>query len=482
MSIAFRIAREEWRYWRRSKLGISLLATVLLLLVATLFSTAQRIHSEREQREQFQHTAEHTFHDQPARHPHRMVHYGHYVTRTPSLLSIVDPGIDPYAGTIIFLEGHRQNSAAFAPRYSSAQAGPFAELTPALVYQVLIPLLLVFVGFSVISREKEAGTQQLLLSTSVTPFQLWFGKTLALAGIGLVTLIPLMICLVYVLYLGESALVCLLFLLGYTLYILFWVGLIGCVSALVYRSNLSLSALLVTWLMLCVIIPKLASSTAEVISPLDGKVARDLAVVKALRAVGDGHNTNDPAFKQLREDLLEQYNVNSLEDLPFNFRGRIAQLAEAELTAVINAFSEAQHRQETAQTQIIYWLGALSPALAIRSFSVITAGTDLSSLHLFLEEAEALRFDFVQRLNALHESDLSYSDDINRSKNAESEQRTRVDSTNWKLLDEFHHHSTPTIQRLQQGLPHLLALVLWSLIVAAIGVASIKRFSGEKNG
>ena len=277
MSIAFRIAREEWRYWRRSKLGISLLATMLLLLVATLFSTAQRIHTEREQREQFQHTAEHTFHDQPARHPHRMVHYGHYVTRTPSLLSIVDPGIDPYAGTIIFLEGHRQNSAAFAPRYSSAQAGPFAELTPALVYQVLIPLLLVFIGFSVISREKDAGTQQLLLSTSVTPFQLWFGKTLALAGIGLVTLIPLMICLVYVLYLGESALVCLLFLLGYTLYILFWVGLICCVSALVDRSNLSLSALLVTWLMLCVIIPKLASSTAEVVSPLDGKVARDLA-------------------------------------------------------------------------------------------------------------------------------------------------------------------------------------------------------------
>ncbi|MCG8314722.1 MAG: DUF3526 domain-containing protein, partial [Pseudomonadales bacterium] len=400
MGLVWRIALEEWRYWQRSKLGLIALLTLLVLLLATIFSTAQRMTTETAQREHFQVTAESTFRDQPARHPHRMVHYGHYVTRVPSPLSIIDPGIDPYAGTIIFLEGHRQNSAAFSPRYSSAQAGPFTELTPALVYQILVPLLLVFVGFSIISREREAGTHLLLLTMATTPLQLWLGKVLALVGVGLITLIPLVACLFYTFIVGENGLICLTFFAGYALYLLFWVLLVCCISTLVNRSSLSLSALLVIWLLFCAIIPKLASSTVDAVVPLDGKVARDLEVVKALREVGDGHNANDPAFKQLRAQLLEQHNVSSLEELPFNFRGRIAQLAEAELTDIINGFAKVQQQQEKNQARIVHWFGVLSPALATRSFSVVTAGTDLNNLHLFLQGAESLRFEFVQRLNA----------------------------------------------------------------------------------
>ena len=127
-----RIAREEWRYWSRSRLGLAACAVALLLIVTSLVTTSVRIDAERDAREQLQLKAEETFRDQPARHPHRMVHYGHYVFRTPAPLAKADPGIDAYTGTVTFLEGHKQNSATFSPTYIQPQAGPYATLTQPL--------------------------------------------------------------------------------------------------------------------------------------------------------------------------------------------------------------------------------------------------------------------------------------------------------------------------------------------------------------
>jgi len=90
---------------------------VLMLTLASLVSTATRIETERTTRDTFQTQAVETFTNQPARHPHRMVHYGHYVFRVPPPLSVIEPGADAYTGTVMFLQGHRQNSAVFSRRY-----------------------------------------------------------------------------------------------------------------------------------------------------------------------------------------------------------------------------------------------------------------------------------------------------------------------------------------------------------------------------
>mgnify|MGYP002129840370 CR=1 FL=1 len=45
--------------------------------------------------------AEAAFLSQPARHPHRMVHYGHYVLRTPAPLALFDPLPDGQLGVVI---------------------------------------------------------------------------------------------------------------------------------------------------------------------------------------------------------------------------------------------------------------------------------------------------------------------------------------------------------------------------------------------
>lgn len=145
MSQIVTIAKEEWRYWLRSRLVKIGLIVFALLLILTSALTASRVSEIRHDREHQQEKAEQSFREQPDRHPHRMVHYGHYAFRAPTPLAQFDPGVDAVTGQSIFLEGHRQNSAMFAEARGNARAGGFGSLTPALIYQLFLPLLLMII-------------------------------------------------------------------------------------------------------------------------------------------------------------------------------------------------------------------------------------------------------------------------------------------------------------------------------------------------
>jgi len=56
--------------------------------------------------------------------------------------------------------------------------------------------------------------------------------------------------------------------------------------------------------------------------------------------------------------LLAQYNVDTVAELPINFRGAVASASEAELTQVLNRFAEKSMQNELTQTQISrhFWL------------------------------------------------------------------------------------------------------------------------------
>ena len=473
--VVARIAREEWRYWSRSKTGIAAIVVVMLLLVTSLFTTYVQVQSERDARSQLQTAAEDRFRDQPARHPHRMVHYGHYVFRVPAPLAIADPGVDPFTGTVMFLEGHRQNSATFAPRYSHAQAGPYAALSPALAYQLLVPLLLIVVGFASLSREREARTDQLVFTMAVNPSSFWFGKSLALALLALVALLPLGLVAIQAWLNGENGLIVTVFWFGYALYLLCWVFLITAASAWSRQATTALLTLLACWVAISVVLPRVASSTADTFAPLSSKVQNDLEVSAEMRKIGDGHNANGPAFAKLRDQLLAQYNVDSIDALPVNYRGIVAGKSEEDLTQILNRFADRRVDQELAQAKIASAFSVASPYLALKSFSISTASTGLDQHHRFLRDAEAARYSFVQGLNKIHASELSYEDDINRNKSAAAGQRARVEATNWRVLEDLDWEPVSNAIRLTKGLPYLAILLLWTLVAAWFGRIGVSR-------
>lgn len=475
MNAALLIAREEWRLWARSRVVLVAGFTVAVLLAVTGGLTVIRVGDESAKRIAQQQSAEATFFAQPDRHPHRMVHYGHYAFRAPPPLAAFDPGVDAVTGQSIFLEGHRQNTAMFADTRSAADLGGFATLNPASLYQLLLPLLLIIIGHGIVSRERESGTLAVLLAQGQLGMAIAAGKALALAGVAGLFLLPVAALALYSVVAGEALLSAVVLFAGYALYLAVWAALVLAISLLVRQRSVALGVLVFAWLLIALIIPRLAISAGSAAVDAPGKIESDLVMLAQQRALGDAHNASDPAFDALQKQVLEQYEAQSVEALPINWRGVVASYSEEKISAVMNDYAEARMRQEAAQSRIVTLFGLASPTLAVGAASRTLAGTDLATHHRFLRESEALRFDFVQGLNDLHTTALSYADDAQRSADPEAEARTRINAQAWQLLDTFRFTPDPASERLARaGLP--LALMLgWMIVLTSIVAVGARR-------
>ena len=469
MKVVFTIVGAEWRYWQRSRLALGGALLLAGLLIATTVLTTLRMQGEAADRAHHQAEAEAAFLSQPARHPHRMVHYGHYVFRTPTPLSLFDPGLDAVTGQSIFLEGHRQNTAMFAASGASADLGGFSWLSPAMVYQLFAPLLVILLGHGQIAREREAATLATLLAQGTPGRVLLAGKALALLSVVVLLLVPLAISAGLAVRVGEQALAAWALFGAYLLYLVIWAALALLASALLRRRSAALATLVTLWIALNLVLPAVAASWASNAAPMAGKLETDLAMLSDLRKLGDGHNANDPAFAQLRADLLAKHGVQRVEDLPVNLRGVVAQFGEQKLTETLNRYARAQAAAETRQAAVLANQGWFTPFLAVAEASRAVVGTDLAHHHRFLQEAEALRYAFVQGLNKVHAEKLAYSDDVRRSGDASAEERTRVDATNWQLLDRFRFEPDAAGSRIARAGPQWLMLCAWCVILVGTG-------------
>lgn len=469
------ICREEWRFWLRSRLASSALLLMALVLVGATLNTTVHSAAETTRRESLQQLAEATFINQPARHPHRMVHYGHYAFRAPVPLAALDPGIDPYAGMVMFLEGHRQNSATFAEATELASLSRFGSLSPAFVLQVLAPLLLVIMGYASISRERERRTLLLLQTNGVANAALLGGKALALMSVAGLMLLPLLLAGILLASTANADVTGVLALVAvYGIYLAAWVAATIASSALLRSTAASLAVLLLAWVCGVVVLPKLAGDTARALDPVPGKIATDLTLLTDV-TLADGHNTADPGFAALTAQLLDTYGVDDVAALPINIRGIVSAEGEAAGTATLNQYADERMAAELRQATLVDRLSFLSPVLAVRRASMALAGTDLLHYHRFLREAEAVRFDFVQGLNKLHAEELEYAEDIKRSVDAAAEQSTRVAASNWQLLPEYHFNVAPVAERVAAALPMTAVLLAWLLaLVALCGLAGRK--------
>lgn len=455
------IAIDEWRYWLRSRLALSGTVLFIVLLVVSSLVTGQRMATESQTRTAYQADADKTFLTQPDRHPHRMVHYGHYVFRAPSPLSVFDPGLDAVTGQAIFLEGHRQNTAMFSDAGASSGLGSFSRLTPALIYQLFAPLLIIVLGHGSVVREREAGVMASLLAQGVTGRCLVLGKLLALLTFITLLLIPMIGSGLHARIHGERLPTLFAMLSSYLGYLSLWALLTVCVSAALTQRAKVLMTLSTMWLVFTLLLPAMAVNVAAFLSPLPGKIATDLTMRSEKRQLGDGHNANDRAFAELRANLLKQYSVERIEDLPVNYRGMVALESERKLTTLLNQYTDRRFMAESEQARRLTQQGWITPTLAIAHVSRVLSGTDIEHYHRFLREAEAVRYEFVQGLNQAHVDKLSYQDDINRNKDAASGLKARVDASNWQVLSRFTFTSATFGERWLNAWPSIVILCVW---------------------
>lgn len=479
MNAARLVARNEWRLMHRSRVArLALFMLLALAVVATLTSIAHRNASD-DLRARFQAQADQEFDGQPARHPHRMVHYGHFVFRPLPALAAFDPGVDAFTGNTIYLEGHRQNSANFGDVRQSSLLARFGQLTPAFVLQVLAPLVLVFIGFGLLAGERRSGTLRVLKSHGARPRDLLLGKGLALGGLAGLMLLPALASLGWLVIAADApAIPALILTLGYAGYLALWVLGIVTVSAIARDPRNALVTLLGLWALTTILVPRVAPDLALAAAPTSTRLETDIAILRDLRKVGDSHNPDDPHFAAFKARTLAQYGVSRVEDLPVNYRGLLALEGEKLTSQLFDDYAERQFEQQRRQGVIVSGFGLLSPAIALRSLSMALAGTDLDGHRRFLSQAEAYRYDIVQRLNRLQAEAVTYSDDSNRNKDPDAGRRVRIDPANWSKVPDFAYQPASLSDKLRAAVPGATVLILW-LLAGALMLRRAARRLGE---
>jgi len=479
MSAATLIARDELRLLRRNRVAV--IATVLLVLL-TLVAVATSWAHQRgiaDLRARHQHAAEAAFKAQPDRHPHRVVHYGTFIFRPLGPLAAFDPGVDAFTGNSMFLEGHRQNSANFGDVRQSSLLVRFGQLTPAFVLQIVAPLLLIFLGYGALARERERGTLRLLMLQGVSRGSVVRGKLLALGIVAMIAGLPAMVGFVAMAgQPGALALPMLVTALGYLAYLALWVVVILLVSALVRRGRDALLALVAIWAVTAVLLPRVAPDIAGAAVPLRNRLQTDVAIARDLRRMGDSHNPDDPHYAKFKADVLARYGVTRVEDLPVNFKGLQSVESERLSAALFDRYSGESHAAQDRQIALVDAAGVLSPAIAIRALSMAAAGTDFAGHRRFLDQAERYRFALVQRLNHMQADAVSYADDSAEDPGAD--RRKRVSAANWQAMPDFAFAAPSGAVLARAALPGFGIVLGWLALAILLLSLATRRLGGNR--
>jgi ABC-2 type transport system permease protein len=473
-SLITRIATNEIRLSLRHRSLLIACVSVAALLLLSAIIAQQNQNKLNAQRDEYQQRVRSNWLEQPDRHPHRASHYGYLAFRPKAPLSFFDPGVDSYAGTSVYLEAHRQNTANFSEARHAGGMLRFGELSPALVLQLLVPLAIFFLGFAAITGERESGTLPMLLAQGVTWRELIGGKTLGVAAMALCVIAPGAVLLLLwqamagndfnqdTLWRGLGLIA------GYSLYLLICAAFTVLVSAWQETSRGALTSLILLWIVLCVVIPRGAQTLGAALAPAPAKAEFDARIETELAKEGDSHNPNDPHFATLRAETLKKYNVTEVKDLPFNY-GAFVMLEAEKISSEIfrRHYGEmlATFRQQNRVSEIA---SILNPYLAMRSLSSALAGSNLAHYAEFQWQAEDFRYGMVQKLNEVHRDEIKFENDRNQ----------RVSHERWQGFPAFAFRAPSAGWAInQQGLA-IISLLGWSvallLLLGRVKLGNVK--------
>lgn len=396
-SIAKKELKETLREGR-----FKIVSLLLVLLFATTFILNYQYQLSVKKEHQTATEAERkTWEAQPEKNPHGAAHFGVFVFKPVYPLSIIDPGVNYYNGSTVYLEAHKRNSELFSPVQDATSLARFGDMRPAFVLLYLFPLFIILLGFNSFTKEREAKTLSLLLSQGVSTASIVLGKWLALSLLVLAFYLPVVLVSALLLH-GLEGFLWSSFLLFNGLYLLYYfvfINLTLLVSAWAKKSGIAFISLLLFWMVTTVLLPKLFANIADESHPISTNEEMTKNIAELNKGRGNIHDLAGDVYKKAVDSMLKAYKVDSVKDLPVNMAGVRLDLGEQQDTR--NAASQFQLvKEQLAGQQSVYNLGSfLSPFLSARIGSMEVAGTDPASHWQFTDTAEGYRRIFVNRLN-----------------------------------------------------------------------------------
>jgi ABC-2 type transport system permease protein len=376
----------------------------VVLLIAALATGWQRAETARAIQEQAQESSNSQFYKQGDKNPHSGAHYGNYAFKQVGPLAFFDSGIDPYAGTLLFMEAHKQNLALSPPAGDQNSMIRFGELNGATILQLLLPLLIIFLAFPAFAGERERGTLRQLMSMGVSGRELLWGKALGIAAAVLLVIAPLLAVGIVVILSGLGEATDHLLLRGsllfgsYLVYGAIFLFLTLGVSALAANLRQVMIVMIGIWAFSVFLAPKLAAELSKRVhpSPSFGEFEAAVAVDRVKGLGGPPPRARLAAYKK---ELLAKYGVQKVEDLPVYWTALSMQKLEQMDHEVFEHHHWGLRDTYLSQRRLQDLSGLAAPLLPLSSLSMGLAGTDLLHQGAFTLAAEAHRRRMVDTVN-----------------------------------------------------------------------------------
>lgn len=461
---------EMWRDGRFRFVG----AFVLILLVATLLAGWSNYRKATTEQRAAQTTDESQWQNQGARNPHSAAHFGKYAFKPRTPVSLLDNGVNSYLGVAVWLEAHYQNPFRYRPAEDSTVVQRFGELTAVVVLQLLIPLFIILLAFPAFAGERESGTLRQLLSLGVDRKTLACGKALGVAGALAVLLVPAAIIGTAALAMAASASSgdgasssfgrFAVIVVSYLLYFTIFLAVSLAVSARFKTAQMALLVLFGFWIFNGLFVPRVAADVAQKVyrSPSSSEFWKNTS--KDLKDGIDGHDPQNKRTEEAKKQLLAQYGVQKVEDLPINFSGWSLNQGEEYAARVYDKHYSALWQTFENQNRFYNMSSAFAPLLSVKSVSMSMAGTDFPHHRHFASEAEQYR-----RL-------------VNRMMNEDYMNNSRTGDTNylaneklWRSVPQFQYELPTTDWALQTQILPLSMLLLWTLLAIGLAIVAVKR-------
>ncbi len=464
------IVRKEFtETMRDGRVRTAAIALLLLLGGSLLYGARQTrlLAAERDTARQL--TRAHWV-TQPPKGPHSAAHYGIYAFKPRATLATLDDGVDPYVGVTTWLEAHKQNEFQFRPAQDATSAQRFGALTAATTLQLLVPLLIVLLGFSAFAGEREQGTLRQVLSLGVKPTTLGTGKALGIAaGLGVV-LVPATV-------LGVVAMTGLdrtttdmsrvaLLIVCYLAYYIAWLGLTLTISAFAKTGRVALAGSLGVWMLVSVLAPRFMTDVVRTMHPTPSAAVFAAAMKRDMDGGIDGHGGADEREKQFEQAVLQKYNVDLLSQLPVSFAGLSLEEGERHGNEVYDTHFAALWATFAKQERVRELAAVFSPVLAMRSLSMALAGTDVAQHLHFQQASEAYRRTLMSAMNG---------EITTKAKGKDFEYK--ADGALWSSVAPFTYEAPSVSWVVQRHVPALLLLGVWALGMMMMVVWSIRRMT-----
>lgn len=459
--------RKEMMEIARDGRGALLIAVFGALLLLSVWMNHIRVQETRAANEAAGRAEYERWLNQGDRWAHSAAHYGMWAFKPSGSLSVVDPGIEPYVGSAVWLEAHYQNTPLHRPAQDATLIERFGALSPAIVLGVLAPLMLILLGFGAVARERERGVWTLALAQGGRSGPMLWAKSAALLTWLLLAALPGVLFLVWSVCFSSIGAVdsfwpMLAWLGVFAVYLAIVAMFVVAISALARSSLAALGALLAAWVVIAVWLPRLTPQIANAVVALPTQQSFSEQMGKSL---GDAEGGD--AAEALKARLLQEYGVARVEDLPINWTGLSLQESEERSAVVFDRFWGELFDAIDAQQRLQSWLGFLSPSLVVKSLSERLAGSDFLHHRAFLSQAEQHRRAMQEALNA----EIAEHPDRDGARHLSNREL-------WERIPAFQFTRPEPLLLLRVSAVEICSLLIWALF-AAVLVRVASRASAE---